>query len=75
MKLLIMKFPPDPVISTLLGPSIPLSTLFSIVLAPCCSLSVRNQISHPYKKQQSKFKFSIFESLYSWIASEKKKES
>jgi hypothetical protein len=41
----------SPVTSSLLGPNIPLSTLFSNTLSLCSSLSVRDQVSHPYKKQ------------------------
>jgi hypothetical protein len=37
------------VASSLLGPNILLSTLFSNTLSLCSSLSVRDQISHPYK--------------------------
>jgi hypothetical protein len=32
-----------------LGPNILLSTLFSNTPSLCCSLSVRDQVSHPYK--------------------------
>jgi hypothetical protein len=38
----------SPVTSSLLGPNILLSTLFSNTLSLCSSLSVRDQISHPY---------------------------
>jgi hypothetical protein len=34
---------------SLLGPNIPLSTLFSNTLNPCPSLSMRDEVSHPYK--------------------------
>jgi hypothetical protein len=37
------------VTSSLLGPNIPLSTLFSNALSLCSSLNVRDQVSHPYK--------------------------
>jgi hypothetical protein len=37
------------VTSSLLGPNIFLSTLFSNTLSLCASLTVRNQVSHPYK--------------------------
>jgi len=47
MKLLIMQ--PSPVTSSLLGPNILLSTLFSNILNQCSSLSVRDKVSHPYK--------------------------
>jgi hypothetical protein len=39
----------SPVTSSLLGPNILLRTLFSNTLSPCSSLSVRDQVSHPYK--------------------------
>jgi len=38
----------SPVTSTLLGPNILLSTLFSNTLSLCSSLNVDDQISHPY---------------------------
>jgi hypothetical protein len=38
----------SPVASSLLGPNILLSTLFSNTLSLCSSLSVRDQVSHPY---------------------------
>jgi hypothetical protein len=39
----------SPVASSLLGPNILLSTLFSNTLSLCSSLSVRDQVPHPYK--------------------------
>jgi hypothetical protein len=39
----------SPVISSFLGPNILLSTLFSNTLSLCFYLSVRDQVSHPYK--------------------------
>src|SRR5215470_5328002 len=39
----------SPVASALLDPNILLSTLFSNTLGLCSSLSVRDQVSHPYK--------------------------
>jgi hypothetical protein len=39
----------SPVTSSLLGPYILLRTLFSNTLSLCYSLSVRDQVSHPYK--------------------------
>jgi hypothetical protein len=39
----------SPVASSLLGPNILLSTLFSNILSLCSSLSVRDQVSQPYK--------------------------
>src|SRR5215470_4552013 len=38
----------SPVASSLLGPNILLSTLFWNTLSLCSSLSVRDQVSHPY---------------------------
>jgi hypothetical protein len=38
-----------PVASSLLGPNILLSTLLSNTLSLCSSLSVTDQVSHPYK--------------------------
>jgi hypothetical protein len=38
-----------PITSSLLGPNIPLSTLFSNTLSLCYSLNVTDQVSHPYK--------------------------
>jgi hypothetical protein len=37
------------VTSSLLGPNILLSTLFSDTLSLCSSLNIRDQVSHPYK--------------------------
>jgi hypothetical protein len=42
-----------PVTSSLLGLNIPLSTLFSNTLSLCFSLSVRDQVSHPYNYSTS----------------------
>jgi hypothetical protein len=39
----------SPVTSSLLGPNILLSTLFSYTLNLCLSLKVSNQVSHPRK--------------------------
>jgi hypothetical protein len=39
----------SPVTPSLLGPNIPLSTLLSNTLSLCSSLSVTDQVSHPYK--------------------------
>jgi hypothetical protein len=38
----------SPVTSSLLGPNIFLSTLFSQSISLCFFLSVRDQVSHPY---------------------------
>jgi hypothetical protein len=46
MTLLIMQ---SPITSSLLGPNILLSTLFSNTLNLCSSLNVRDQVSHPYR--------------------------
>jgi hypothetical protein len=47
MKLFIMKF--SPFTSTLFGPNILLSTLFSNSPSLCSSLNVRDQVTHPYR--------------------------
>jgi hypothetical protein len=47
MKLLVMQF--SPFTSSLFGPNIPLSTLFSNTLSLRSSLNVRDQVSHPYR--------------------------
>jgi hypothetical protein len=47
MKLLIMLFLQPPVTSSLFGPNILLSTLFSDTLSPY-SVNVMDQVSHPY---------------------------
>jgi hypothetical protein len=47
MKLLIVQLP-SPVTSSLFGPDIILTTLFSNVLSLCSSLNEREQVSHPY---------------------------
>jgi hypothetical protein len=39
----------SPVNSSLLGPNIPLSNLFSNTLSLCSSVGVRHQVSHPYR--------------------------
>ena len=41
------------VTSSLLGPNILLNSLFSNTLSLCSSLSVRDQVSHPYKTRQN----------------------
>jgi hypothetical protein len=48
-----------PTTSSLRGPNILLSTLFSDTLNPCSSLSARDQVLHPYKKWV-KLQFCIF---------------
>jgi hypothetical protein len=49
MELLTMHFSQPPVTSSLLGPYVLLSNLFSNTLSPCSSHSVRDQVSQPYK--------------------------
>jgi hypothetical protein len=39
----------SPITSSHLGPNILLRTLFSNILSLCSSLSVRDQVTHPYK--------------------------
>jgi hypothetical protein len=39
----------SPVTSSLLGPNVLLNSLFSNILSLRSSLSVRDQVSHPYK--------------------------
>jgi hypothetical protein len=48
-KFLTMQFFQSPVISSPFCPNILFSTLFSNILSLCLSLSVRYQISHPYR--------------------------
>jgi hypothetical protein len=55
------KTPHCSVTSSLLGPYIFLSTLFSDIFSPCWSLNVRNQVSHPYKS------IGTIRVLYIWI--------
>jgi hypothetical protein len=49
IKILIMQFSQTLVISSLCGPNILLSSLFSNSLSLCSSLNVKNQVSHPYR--------------------------
>jgi hypothetical protein len=49
MKLLIMSFLQSPVPSSVFGPNILLSTLFSNIRCLCSSLNVRDQVSDLYK--------------------------
>ena len=49
MKLLTVRAPQVPLTSTLLGPDIFLSTLFSSALCLCSFLNVGDQVLHPYK--------------------------
>jgi hypothetical protein len=55
MKLLVMQFSPPSVTSSLFGPNILLSTLFSNTLSLGSSFNVRNQFSHAYKITGKKF--------------------
>jgi hypothetical protein len=49
IKLLVMQYSPFPIISSLLGQDIPLSTLFPKNHSLCSSLTVAHQISHPHR--------------------------
>jgi hypothetical protein len=49
MKLLVMQFLHPPATSSLLGPNILLSTLFSNAFSLYSSFNVRDQVSHPYR--------------------------
>jgi hypothetical protein len=49
MKLLIMQFPPSPITSSLLGPNILLSILFSNTRSLGSFLNVRDHVSYPYR--------------------------
>jgi len=49
MKLLIMQSPPTSYHSSLLGPNILLSAMFSNTLNLCSSFSVKDQVSNSYK--------------------------
>jgi len=55
------------VVSSLIGSNISHSTLFSNTLKLYSSLNVRDQISHPYKKQ-AELHFRISRSIYVWRA-------
>ena len=53
-----------PVSSSLIGPNIFISTLFSYNLSLRSSLKVRDQVSHPYKKKKTgKIEFCAFQSF------------
>jgi phosphate starvation-inducible membrane PsiE len=49
----------SPVTSSLLGPNILLSTLFSNTLSLCSSLYARDQVSHPHRITENIFVFYI----------------
>ena len=53
----------SPVISSLLGPNILLSTLFSNTLSLRSSLSVRDNVSHPYKTNRQNY-CSVYLNFY-----------
>jgi len=53
----------SPVISSLLGPNILLSTLFSNTLTLRSSLSVRDNVSHPYKTNRQNY-CSVYLNFY-----------
>jgi hypothetical protein len=54
----------SPVTSSLLGRNILLRTLFSNTLSLCSSLSVRDQVSHPYKTTGRMMFFFLYFNLY-----------
>ena len=56
----------SPLTSSLLGPNIPLNTLFSNTLSLRSSLSVNDQISHPYKTTCISVCVCIYMKLYIW---------
>ena len=58
----------SPVTSSLLGPNILLSTLFSNTLLLRSSLTVSDQVSHPYKKSGKIYTTVLSSCLHSWIA-------
>jgi hypothetical protein len=68
-----------PVTSSLLGPNIFLSTLFSNTLNLCSSLIVRDKVSHPYKTtgkiitQKTEFRKTIDPSVLILFNKEKEK--
>jgi hypothetical protein len=49
LSFLLYNFLHSPVIPSLLSPNTLLNTLFSHTHSPCSSLSVGDQVSHPYK--------------------------
>jgi hypothetical protein len=55
MKHLIMQFLRPPVTSSLFGPNILLSALFSNTLSLCSSFNVREQVSQLYKNHRQNF--------------------
>jgi hypothetical protein len=57
MKLVIMQ---PPITSSLFGPNIFLSTLFSNTLSLCSSLNVRDQVSHPYRTTTRLYKLNLW---------------
>jgi hypothetical protein len=54
-------FPQPPIVSSVLGPNILLGALFSDIVSLCSSLTMREQVSHPYKTTD---KIIV---LYIWI--------
>jgi hypothetical protein len=62
----------SPVTSSLFGPNILLSILFSNTLGLCSSLNVRDQVSHPYRTTDKIIVlhiliFKFFDSKSMWI--------
>jgi hypothetical protein len=62
-----------PATSSLLGRNIPLSTLFSNTLNPCSSLSVGDQIQHPYKGTDKNM--VLYSLIFKYLGDEKTKKS
>jgi hypothetical protein len=56
----------SPITSSLLGPNILHSTLFSDTLSLRSSLNVSDQVSHPYKTKEN-YRSVDFKSLNFWI--------
>ena len=74
IKFLLRSFLHSTVISSLLGPNILLNTLFSNTLSLRCSLSVSDQVSHPYKTTCKIIVLYILIFKF-WIANWKTKDS
>jgi hypothetical protein len=70
----LFRLPHSPVMSSLLGPNIFHSTLFSNTLSLCSFLRMRYQVSHPYKTTGKITVLYTF-NLYFWIANWKTKGS
>jgi len=64
----------SPATSSLLGPNIPLSTMFLNTLNLCSSFNVRDHSTSIKKKQQVKLWFCTFKSVSSWNGDGKTKK-